>query len=154
MTSPTMHKVFVYGSLLPGLQNNFFLETARQVSSGTIVGLLFSMGAFPALVTNTFLSEPTTDTVKGMLYEVNDFTLMDLDSLEGYLPGRAGNLYERELVPVTLPSGEIVEAYVYSGSLRILQSIIHDRLPHVPDGDWMLWAERYIIPHLAKDLAI
>lgn len=62
--------------------------------------------------------------------------LDDLDSLEGYRPSRAGNLYERTIVTVTLDSGEQVQAYTYQPSAASYATRIH-ALPVIESGDWM-----------------
>lgn len=152
--SNTPIRVFVYGSLLPGLHNHQLIRGASEVSAGTITGVLFSMGAFPALVTNAHLREPVDLQVKGIVYDIDSGILADLDALEGYVQGADYNLYERILVDVTLPSGEKLAAFVYAGSEYILRDIVECRLPQVPNGDWAAWAARYVTPYRDSVLEI
>lgn len=152
-TSKPMY-VFVYGSLLPGLHNHVLLQNSILIEQGTTVGALFSMGAFPALVTNSHLRKPIDLNVKGAVYEIDNNTLLDLDALEGYVDGAAHNLYERVTVDVTLNSGAVVQAFAYAASEYILQSIIEMHLPQVHNGDWKAWADRYVTPYRDADLAI
>ena len=127
---------FVYGSLLPGLHNHMVLQESELVLDGTIVGLLLSLGQFPALVTNDILAERTTETVVGKVYRVADPTVArDLDYLEGYIPGRSNNLYEKQIVPVTCADGTIQYANVYSASMSLLRSL-SGKESLVPNGDW------------------
>lgn len=146
--------VFVYGSLLPGLQNSFLLDGSSAVGAGKTTGLLFSMGAFPAVVLNKYLTEPTDATIKGMVYQVSPEVLADLDALEGYVEGMRGNLYDRDTVSVQMETGNVIEALIYNASPRIINMILSNQLPYVENGDWMAWAVRYVTPHLDKVLEI
>lgn len=152
--SQSQLRVFVYGSLLPGLHNHPLIQGAEEVSSGTITGVLFSMGAFPALVTNDHLREPVDLQVKGIVYNIDTDILADLDALEGYVQGADYNLYERILVDVSLPSGEKISAFVYAASAYILRDIVECRLPQVNNGDWAAWAARYVTPYRNSVLEI
>ena len=77
---------------------------------GTIPAALFDLGIYPAAV-------PDSDSrVCGEVYEmITPRTVLDaLDELEGYRPGdSATSLYTRELTPVTLEDGTIVDAWAY-----------------------------------------
>ena len=90
-----MYKVFVYGSLKSGFGNHRLLEDSNAEFLGTTYTkdtnfLMFSFGAFPAVVKN---EEFGYGAVEGELYLVDQITMFKLDMLEGN-----GTFYTRELV--------------------------------------------------------
>lgn len=106
-----MTKVFVYGTLKEGHGNHDYLRTSKLIRRAYVPGfLLINTTGYPY----AFEAEPT-DFVIGEVYEVDDKTLENLDSLEGYPShyNRAKvNAYELD----TLLSGErkqADEAWIY-----------------------------------------
>lgn len=90
-----MHKVFVYGSLKSGFGNHRLLRESNSEFLGTTYTketnfLMFSFGAFPAVVKN---QEFGYGAIEGELYSVDTVTLFKLDMLEGN-----GTFYTREKV--------------------------------------------------------
>jgi len=149
--SSTMFSVFVYGSLLPGLHNHILIRHAECIGDGEISGVLFSMGAFPAIVPLRFFKDKTlTNTVKGKVYQVDRDTMSDLDTLEGYTPGSHSNLYDRAIVPVHMKSGSTLDAFVYQASHYIVSNIAQGQNPIVPEGDWATYARHYVTPAMVK----
>lgn len=143
--------VFVYGSLLPGLHNNILIQHADCLGDGHISGVLFSMGAFPAVVPLRFFKDKTlTNIVKGKVYQVDRDTMSDLDTLEGYTPGSHSNLYDRAIVPVHMQNGSTLDAFVYQASHYIVSNIAQGHNPVVPDGDWATYARHYVTPSMVK----
>lgn len=95
------HCVFVYGSLKSGFYNHGLLQSAKLVTTTTTKDhhyRMISLGAFPAVVNSG------ENAISGELYEVNTYTLMLLDMLEGN-----GVFYER--TEVELESGH--KAWLY-----------------------------------------
>lgn len=127
---------FVYGSLLPGLHNHVVIANAAFVSDGSIRGLLVDLGSFPALIPSELLRNPTSETVRGKVYQVTDpFMVSDLDGLEGYDPHSSHNLYEKIQVDVRCPDGQHRKANVYAAS-HLLMRTLSGQEGLVPDGDW------------------
>ena len=105
--------VFFYGTLMTPFNRTAQLHIDQHLvfrGRGTIAAALFDLGIYPAAV-------PAADRrVSGEVYEMMDQrTVLDaLDELEGYRPGDpATSLYTRELTPVTLADGSVVDAWAY-----------------------------------------
>lgn len=100
--------VFVYGTLRRGGSNHFRMEGAEFVGKGRIVGKIFRIDWYPALVPGGESS------VKGELYRVCAEHLRALDVFEGIVPGEGESReYRRVKVEVTLDSGEKESAWVW-----------------------------------------
>lgn len=102
-----MHKVFVYGSLKSGFGNHHFLQDAEAEFLGTTYTkstdfLMFSFGAFPAVVKN---EEYGYGAIEGELYMVDALTMFKLDMLEGN-----GTFYTRE--KIELDDGNMAWMYL------------------------------------------
>lgn len=104
---------------------------------GTIAAALFDLGIYPAAV-------PDPDSrVWGEVYEMTSpvVVLRVLDEIEGYRQGEAeSSLYVRILTPVTLESGEIVNAWVYFYNAPL------GRAERIESGDYL--------QHLQGNLAV
>lgn len=131
----SLTSLFVYGTLKRGEINDVLLTPfARAVETGTISGLLYDVGTFPALVEGA-------ETVHGEIVRVDPAhmarVLAVLDRLEGYDPkDESGSLYVRRVVEVAIGGDQTEEAYVYfynpqSGLLPPLET-----LPAVESGEW------------------
>jgi gamma-glutamylcyclotransferase (GGCT)/AIG2-like uncharacterized protein YtfP len=105
--------VFFYGTLMrqferPGRAR--LDEKLRPIGRGSIAAALFDVGLYPAAI-------PASDSrVWGELHEMLDpnAVLPTLDELEGFSASETvTSLYTREQVPVILPDGSIVSAWVY-----------------------------------------
>jgi gamma-glutamylaminecyclotransferase len=109
--------IFVYGSLLSGLQNHRLLAGAPLVEAFTEAAFsLFDLGPFPAMV------DGGASVIRGEVYTVDDETLSRLDRLEGH-----PRFYRR--TPITLADGGRVETYLLPAS-EVVRSTL------VPSGDW------------------
>jgi gamma-glutamylcyclotransferase (GGCT)/AIG2-like uncharacterized protein YtfP len=117
--------VFFYGTLMMPFNRPGRERVERQltyVGRGTISATLFDLGIYPAAV-------PATDgRVWGEVYEMLSpaSVLPVLDDLEGYRAGEPeASLYTRVKTPVTLESGQVVDAWAYfynaplGGAVRI-----------------------------------
>lgn len=105
--------VFFYGTLMTPFNRTSRLRVDQHleyVGRGTIEGVLFDLGIYPAAI-------PATDgRVWGEIYEMShpSIVLGALDELEGFRPGEQDtSLYVRALTPVTTEDGELVDAWAY-----------------------------------------
>ncbi|BDH61924.1 branched-chain alpha-keto acid dehydrogenase [Lysinibacillus sp. PLM2] len=120
-----MVKVFVYGTLLKGEENAYYLNNATCIEEHCwIFARLFDTGyGYPAI---TLASNNRT---YGELYEVSESDLPLLDELEDYIEGAPNNLYERVLQEIYTEKG-IISAFVYIAN----QDGLLKR--EIPEGDW------------------
>ena len=107
--------IFVYGTLMTGLQRQRALSRSHFIGNGTITGELYDLGRFPALVKGD-------SNVLGEVYEISEQTLNMLDQIESYDPdNHQESLYVRQAVNVHLDSsGEPIsaESYYYNRSIK------------------------------------
>lgn len=128
--SETTNLLFVYGSLMRGMERAEFLNFAHKakfLSSGTAQGTLYHLGAFPAMKEGN-----NGSVVHGELYELQDpQTFFDtLDLIEGYWPEQPErSLYVRKLIGVRTPEGE-KSAWAY------LLNLPFENLKPIPSGDF------------------
>ncbi|TFE28218.1 gamma-glutamylcyclotransferase [Cohnella luojiensis] len=114
-------RVFVYGSLLPGLSNHGVIAPyLKTVTAGRIRGRLVDYGPYPALLLGS------GGFVRGMWMEVAPEGLPALDELEGFIGIEEENDYER--VWVTDEDDPSLFGWVYIWT-------DHRGCPFV-DGDW------------------
>lgn len=96
-----MDKVFVYGTLLTGENNNRLLSSSELLGEATADGFdMYSLGGFPACVEN----EESKIPVKGEVWKVDPDTMTRLDMLEGY-----PSFYDRKEIPT-----EFGTAWIYT----------------------------------------
>jgi gamma-glutamylcyclotransferase (GGCT)/AIG2-like uncharacterized protein YtfP len=96
-------KVFVYGTLMRGRSNHWYLRDSIYLGDGIITGYaLYDLGSYPGVVASE------KDRVKGELYSIDKETLKRLDDLE-----EEGDLYLRQFTQVALDDGKIEDAYIY-----------------------------------------
>lgn len=100
-----MIRVFVYGTLKRGYNNNRLLTGSTFVATATTMDRWSMLdGGFPVVL-------PGTDGfVTGEVWEVDGATLARLDHLESN-----GRMYQREVVEVELADGSFSEAWMYVG---------------------------------------
>lgn len=126
--------LFVYGSLMRGMERADFLNAAhkaRFLSTGVTPGTLYHLGAFPAMKEGN-----NGSLVHGEIYELVDAqTLFDtLDLIEGYWPEQPErSLYVRKLVAIVTPEGE-KKAWAY------LLNLPFENLKAIPSGDYREYA--------------
>lgn len=133
---------FVYGTLRPGgVSYQRYLAGATCEETAALLGgaALFSPGPFPFLTTAADLVA-ATEVVRGDLIVVEPAryaaTLTALDHLEGFVPGRATNLYERIALEVATADGAR-RAWVYVAAERALRLIKQGRMRRIDSGDWL-----------------
>lgn len=97
-----LQNVFVYGSLKRGFYNHRFLGRAKFLGEGLTQPsfAMLDLGAYPGVIRGAVA-------VAGEVFAVGPVVLARLDRLEAN-----GRVYQRERVPVTLPS-ETIEAWIY-----------------------------------------
>ena len=123
-----MNRLFIYGTLMPGLRLQAEMHGARFVGAAQVAGRLVDVGRYPGFLAGEGL-------VTGEVYEVDDAHLARLDGVEGVVPGdRAASQYWREVVTVVGGplQGQPVQTYVYKRSA--------DGCTPIPHGDY----RRYI----------
>ncbi len=103
-----MVKVFVYGTLLRGMERSQALDHARFLGHALTKGVLYDLGSFPAILKGD-------SPVFGELYEASDNELRRLDVIEGFRESDPkGSLYVREEVSVVvLSDGREEQAFAY-----------------------------------------
>ena len=118
------HFVFVYGSLLPGLHNNWRLASAQFQGFHKTEPLyeMFSLGWYPAVCGDG------TTAISGALYSVNIATLRTLDQLENH-----PSWYRREQVDLA-STKQRAWMYLMPREEPELQA---GRAERVPSGDWL-----------------
>ncbi len=116
--------VFVYGTLLQGESNHFYLESGIRVGDDTLAGFwMFDLGPYPMIVAQTDLpqlsgSQPTQiktltqGIISGEHYRIPVSLLARLDDLEDH-----PHEYRRQWV--RLGSGS--EAWVYVGRVDLIK---------------------------------
>ncbi len=83
-------RIFVYGSLLPGLSNHSVIEPYMlSANPGRIRGRLVDFGPYPALLTDA------DHYVRGIWVDVTAAGMPALDALEGFIGIEESNDYER-----------------------------------------------------------
>lgn len=106
--------IFVYGTLLRGLNLHSALKTGDYLGLATVNGELFDLGYFPGLLAGQ-------QSIVGEIYRVNEATLQQLDQIEGVNPTHpASSHYLRQQTEATLlADGSIhtVELYRYNCSV-------------------------------------
>ncbi|MFC4735792.1 gamma-glutamylcyclotransferase [Bacillus daqingensis] len=107
-------KLFVYGTLMTGEGNHFFLRRAKLLNrQARVNGSLYDTGlGYPALVRGA-------GEVWGELYAITSSQLPAIDELEGYQDGRTWNLYSRETVDAFTENGtERALVYYYNKPVK------------------------------------
>jgi gamma-glutamylcyclotransferase (GGCT)/AIG2-like uncharacterized protein YtfP len=119
------HYVFVYGTLLSDLPNNYLLKTSKLIGEAkTVEKFKLQHDWIPFLNT-----EKKEQYIKGEVYEVSDNVLESLDRLEGYSDDRPKNLnmYNREIIEVKCDN-QTLECFVYTNN--------NFGKENVPNGDY------------------
>ncbi|MEO6235759.1 MAG: gamma-glutamylcyclotransferase family protein [Vicinamibacterales bacterium] len=123
--------VFFYGTLMAGFDRRRRAgidDKLRYIGRGSIRGLLFDLGLYPAAV-------PASEgDVWGEVYQMAEpaAVLAGLDEIEGYRhddPDRS--LYRRQQADVRLPDGSAAPAWVYFYNAPL------GRAPQIASGDYL-----------------
>ncbi len=115
-----MDKLFVYGSLMGGIQSpiaKYLKGNSAFLGEGQVNGLLLDIGHYPGLVYKT----DSEQKVIGHVFELNDAAEMlpHLDHYECVGPAfEEPNQYRRELIKVDL-NGQLMDCWAYLYNLPI-----------------------------------
>lgn len=107
--------IFVYGTLKHQSTHpmaNVLQTHANYIAEAIIQGQLYQVISYPALIE----SEDPNDKVYGELYKINNANILLplLDDYEGCTENYPKpHEYSRKLLPVSLTTGEIINAWVY-----------------------------------------
>lgn len=117
--------LFIYGSLMRGLELHQYMSGATFIGEGHVRGTLVSLGRYPGMI------EGTRD-VRGEVYELDDAAQLEaLDDLEAYDPERPEvSEYVRAERDVVLDDGRRCRAWTYLYNRDV------SGLPDVASGDW------------------
>lgn len=119
--------VFVYGSLLSGLHNNYILRGQRKIEDAETEEkfVMLDFGEYPGLINP--IDDEEGVIIRGELWTVDDETLTRLDRLES-----APYLYDRRVITIKVRDEfEVAWIYLYVDGGRELRNV-----PSVPSGDW------------------
>ena len=122
-----MERIFVYGTLLPGLCRHDAMQGARSLGRGSITGLLYDLGPYPAVVHGA-------GKVWGEVFEVNDSVLAALDAIEAFYPDAPADKseYIREEASVCLVESN---TFISAGFYRFNRSIAGKH--QIAHGDYL-----------------
>lgn len=134
-------KVFVYGTLRRG-NGNYRLLDGNTVAEypAVLPGARLYASGIP-WVTDCPDGSQVIGELMVLRADVADVVLQRLDRLEGYRPGRGGNMYERVPRPVLFDDDGRLRrtmAWVYFAG-HAVASRLTDR-DRVPGGDWLSYA--------------
>jgi gamma-glutamylcyclotransferase (GGCT)/AIG2-like uncharacterized protein YtfP len=116
-----LDRVFVYGTLMSGFDHpmsRLLAAGADLLGPATVRGRLFMITHYPGLLH----SDDAGDVVHGELYRLRDVDklMAALDDYECVGEGHeTPTLYVREVVPVTLRDGRVIEAWTYIYNRRV-----------------------------------
>ena len=117
----TVHELFIYGTLMPGLRLEAEMQGAERLGTARVPGRLVDVGRYPGLLHGD-------GQVSGEVYRVSDAQLAHLDEVEEMVPGdRGASQYWRERVTVQegVLAGQQVWTYVYNLPVQGLTPIAH-----------------------------
>ena len=99
------HIIFVYGTLMKGESNHYYIENQQYLGKAAIHGYnLYNLGHYPGIRP----SEHKTRTVYGELYSIDDNALKEVNRLEG-----EGSLYLLRQTEAQTEDGKTVTAGIY-----------------------------------------
>ena len=110
-----LDRVFVYGTLMSGFDHpmsKLLAAGADLLGPATVRGKLYLITHYPGLLH----SDDAEDIVHGELYRLRDVDelMAALDDYESVGPSHEQpTLYLREVVPVTMDDGRVVDAWTY-----------------------------------------
>lgn len=125
------HYVFVYGTLKRGYWNNQLLEDQKYLGEAvTIDSFAMFDGGFPVLVPNSRgIHSDYKASIRGELYEVDDYGLSMCDQLEGH-----PEFYERYKLPIELltstapPKREVAWVYIGKSACEGREVLVEPKL--------------------------
>ena len=116
-----LQRLFVYGTLLPGLCRHDAMHGARWLGPAHINAALYDLGPYPAVVHGEGVTH-------GLLAEVDDALLTRLDAIEEYHPeAPARSEYLRQRITAHTDAGHSHGAwcYVYARDVGSARRLAH-----------------------------
>lgn len=112
-------KLFVYGTLLRGLERESVLSSSRFLGTVVVQANLYDIGSYPGIIDGE-------GQVIGEVYEIDQATLQRLDDIEGYnRKNPEGSEYVRKEVKIlTTEVDEPVVAYFYNRGVKESNRIV------------------------------
>jgi len=130
-----LNKLFVYGTLLPGLKNyKRFIESHKpKVYEARAKGVMYHIpgDGYPVVLEGEGV-------VKGVLYETRDLSVIlpEIDEIEKYTDVESQSLLIREIRDVeVLDTGKTVKAHMYLWPPSKAKWL-KENGEVIPDGDW------------------
>ena len=116
--------IFVYGTLLSGLERHYILDDSTFIGDAVAGGVcLYNLGYFPGI-------KKGDGAVIGELYYVSDETLETLDAIEGFDSNNTDNsLYHRSEIRIILPT-ITTDVFAYFYNLPVDEPML------IEDGDY------------------
>jgi gamma-glutamylcyclotransferase (GGCT)/AIG2-like uncharacterized protein YtfP len=119
----TPDRVFVYGTLMRGFDHamsKLLSADADYLGAATCRGRLYMIAHYPGLL----LSDDADDVVHGEMFCLRDAALMTaLDDYEGCGPDDPQpTAYLRQIVPVTMHDGAVLEAWTYVYNWPVIET--------------------------------
>ncbi len=101
-------KIFVYGTLLKGMERAVVLKESLYLGPAMAQANLYDMGAYPGIKQGSGI-------IVGELYNISEDVLNTLDQIEGYFPADlSSSLFIRKTILVkNLANGHEIEALTY-----------------------------------------
>jgi gamma-glutamylcyclotransferase (GGCT)/AIG2-like uncharacterized protein YtfP len=133
-----MERLFLYGTLLPGLVTGSLAELLGRltfVDHATLPGRLYDLGAYPGLI----VDERGDSIVHGEVFHLpNDRAcLVALDAYEGFCPADpTGSLYVRRERDARCSNGAATRAWVYEYNRDLAAATL------ISGGDYRAWVGR------------
>lgn len=137
---PSRPPFFLYGTLLPGERNHPLIDgRVRAWTPAELPGALLFHGNGRPYPYPYALPDPAgAGTVRGEIAEIDpavyDEVLVDLDRLEGYVPGGPADRYARVLRDIRTAGGT-VSAWVYLATDRVVGELLASGV-RIEGGDW------------------
>lgn len=120
-----MYRIFVYGTLMNGFSNHFYLNNARFVGKGFTSKKYHMTASMIPFVSSRESSN--SNYIFGEVYEVDEVDLRKVDQLEGH-----PHWYERKEIDVRLDDGSVMKCWMYFNE---------DQSGHteIESGNYYLW---------------
>ena len=131
-------KLFVYGSLRKGRYNYdiYLKNNSKFLQEAYVRGILYSLKGkeYPAIVEGNSL-------ILGELFEVDQETFDRMDEMEGYVPGRFENEYDKIVTEILDKEGNVIDhlpVYWYNVKLASQKALLDEV---IESGDYVKYKQ-------------
>ena len=131
-------KLFVYGSLRQGRYNYdiYLKNNSKFLQEAYVRGILYSLKGkeYPAIVEGNSL-------ILGELFEVDQETFDRMDEMEGYVPGRFENEYDKIVTEILDKEGNVIDhlpVYWYNVKLASQKALLDEV---IESGDYVKYKQ-------------